>query len=117
MAAINSDSKFNIYRCPDPRKVVTTSPWYRIDDFCPCDPTQSNVSGRGYTPCTFGMQVEMPNPSELQPPAFGLQLPGQLVSSVNNFMVGSMYQNDQIVPPQLQPRPLTRIGQSWLSGN
>ena len=31
-------------------------------------------------------------------------------------LVGTMYNNNQYVPPQLEPRPLSRIGNQWRSG-
>lgn len=95
---------YNVYRCPDPVAQVTTQPWYPYENVCPCDPTQSNPSGRGFTPCPFGVQFDKPpeskNNSTMKPP-----------------LEGALYNTDQIVPPQFNPRPLSRIGQKWLSAN
>jgi len=101
--------EYSVYRCPDPRKRNTETPWYRIDNVCPCDPSESNVTGRGYTPCTFGVQYETPNTINLSKQK---ALPRQ-----KNALRGVNYQNNQFVPPQLQPRMLTRIGNVWRSGN
>jgi hypothetical protein len=97
---------YNVYRCPDPLKVNTDEPWYRISNTCPCDPHNSNVTGRGFTPCPFGIQTNQQ----------GLQmLSKQTLPPIQN-LVGTMYNNNQYVPPQLEPRPLSRIGNQWRSG-
>jgi hypothetical protein len=100
---------YSVYRCPDPIKTETNTPWYRIEDKCPCNPADSNVTGRGFTPCSFGVQFETPNQINL---AKTRDLPKQA-----NKLVGTLYENNQFVPPQLQPRQLARIGQQWRSAN
>lgn len=100
---------YSVYRCPDPIKTETNTPWYRIEDKCPCNPADSNVTGRGFTPCNFGVQFETPNQINL---AKTRDLPKQA-----NKLVGTLYENNQFVPPQLQPRQLSRIGNQWRSGN
>lgn len=109
---------YSVYRCPDPIKYKTDTPWYPIENVCPCDPNDTNISGRGYTPCAFGVQYETPNNVNL----FNQMKPTKTQSMVKESMVkentiGSLFQDNQIVPPQLQPRMLTRIGQQWRSGN
>ena len=102
---------YSVYRCPDPIKTETNTPWFRIEDKCPCNPNDSNVTGRGFTPCTFGIQFETPNQVNLA------KTPYLAPQPVNEKLVGSLYENNQYVPPQLEPRQLTRIGQQWRSGN
>jgi ferredoxin-thioredoxin reductase catalytic subunit len=100
---------YAVYRCPDPIKTDTKTPWYPIENKCPCNPADSNVTGRGFTSCTFGVQYETPNTINL---AKQKDLPKQ-----TGALKGTMYQNNQFVPPQLEPRMLSRIGNQWRSGN
>ncbi len=100
---------YSIYRCIDPVKQDTKSPWYRIENKCPCSPADSNPTGRGFTSCTYGVQYETPNTLNL---AKQTNLPKQ-----NNPLTGVLYENNQFVPPQLEPRPLSRIGNQWRSAN
>lgn len=104
-----SQDNFNIYRCLDPIKTQTNLPWYRIEDKCPCNPNLSNVTGRGFTPCTFGLQIEHPNSLNY------FQSAGY--KPYETPLKGSLYQDVQYVPPQLQPRMLSRIGNVWRSAN
>jgi hypothetical protein len=101
------DNNYSVYRCPDPIKTKTTTPWYPVENICPCDPNDTNISGRGFTPCAFGVQYETPNivKSNRNKQSESAKQPGVLV------------QDNQNVPPQLQPRMLTRIGQQWRSAN
>jgi len=108
--SMNNEDKFAVYRCPDPVAVKTGAPWYSYSNVCPCDPKLSNQSGRGFTACPLGV-----GESE---PAWDLsnfQLESQL--PVNKQVVGNLYNQSQFVPPQLQPRPLARIGETWRSAN
>jgi hypothetical protein len=108
----NNGNRFSVYRCPDPVAVKTGSPWfYGIgENICPCDPKLSNTSGRGFTACPYGIKQETPqwNMSMSQ---MSSQIPSQ------NQVTGSMFNKNQFVPPQLQPRQLVRIGQEWRSTN
>lgn len=107
----NNTNNFSVYRCPDPVAVFTTQPWYPNSNICPCDPNQSNNSGRGYTACPLGISQKSPN---WDLPAS--QIIAQLPSTERT--VGNMYgSGNQFVPPQLQPRQLVRIGQEWRSAN
>ena len=97
----NASRNFSTYRCLDPIKTQTTTPWYPTENTCPCDASNTNVTGRGFTPCPFGMDVETRNTVNLN---IG-NLPKQ-----KKALIGTMYQNNQFVPPQLEPRPMSRIG-------
>ena len=96
-------NNYNVYRCPDPLKVKTDEPWYPISNVCPCNPMESNVTGRGYTPCNFGIQDDQKEINSLS----------SKKSTMNNPLMGSLYQMHQYTPPQLNPYPVTRIGQQW----
>ena len=95
---------FNVYRCIDPRKQFTDTPWYPIENACPCNPNDINITGRGFTPCAYGVQYEDIIKTKMKP-----------VDGI--IPKGNLYQNNQNVPPQLQPRPLSRIGTDWRSAN
>jgi len=97
---------YNVYRCLDPLKFKTDQPWFRISNVCPCDPAESNVTGRGYTPCNFGIQDDQNSINSLV--YHDIQK-----SSPITPLVGSLYQMHQYSPPQLDPRQLTRIGNQW----
>jgi len=99
------------YRCIEPSAITTNAPWFPISNVCPCNPSLSNPTGRGYVACPFGVQtntkqIEQHNMSKVVsvPKVAGAMFPN--VSS--NFAV--------ISPPQFQPRPLTNIGYTWRSG-
>jgi len=107
----NNTRDFSVYRCPDPVAIKTGSPWYTYDNICPCDPNLSNPSGRGFTACTFGInQSTSPNWNKSS-----FQLSSQIPQP--GQIVGNLFNQNQYVPPQLDPRPLTRIGQAWRSAN
>ena len=105
----NNTRNYSVYRCPDPVANKTDEPWYSYSNVCPCDPKLSNSTGRGFTPCPFGINQEAP---QWNLPAF------QYASQIPNGsqIVGNLY-NNQFVPPQLQPRQLIRIGEEWRSSN
>ena len=107
----NNTQNFKIFRCPDPVAVITEEPWYSYENICPCDPKLSNASGRGFTACPYGLD-ESTVPSWNLPSS---QLPSQLPSKT--AIVGNMFPQNQYVPPQMDPRPLSRIGQAWRSSN
>lgn len=106
MCIIYIMSEFNVYRCPDPLKSYTSQPWYRFTDICPCDPKDSNITGRGFTSCPFGVSDNSKYQSFQNTPIPQRDIP-----------VGNIYPQQQYVPPQLEPRQLVRIGQQWRSGN
>jgi len=99
---------YSIYRCLDPIKQDTNKPWYPISNVCPCNPNDYNISGRGYTPCAFGVQYESKTQINLSNEK---KLPNQQPP-----LVGSLIGSNQFVAPQLEPRMLTRIGNQWRSG-
>jgi hypothetical protein len=105
-------NKFNVYRCLDPVAVVTGSPWFYGlgENVCPCDPNLSNNTGRGFTACPLGINQEATS-WNLPSSQLSSQIPNQ------NQIVGSMFNKNQFVPPQLQPRQLVRIGEEWRSAN
>lgn len=107
----NNRLDYKVYRCPDPVAVKTGEPWYTYENICPCSPELSNVTGRGYTACTFGIDQSTP-PRWMIPFE---QLYSQIPES--SQITGSLYQQHQYVPPQLDPRPLTQIGVAWRSAN
>ena len=112
----SNNDKFNVYRCVNPTAVTTEQPWYSYSNVCPCDPKLSNTSGRGYTPCPFGVlesndSMEM---SELKS-QFRHQEANQFPSK--HRLVGNLDNTLQFTPPQLQPRQLVRIGQVWRDKN
>lgn len=106
----NDSLDYNVYRCPDPVAVTTGEPWYPISNVCPCNPNLSGTTGRGFTACPFGLTIEKPG----KPYPLG-QLIGQIPK--NSQIVGSLYNQDQYVPTQLDPRPLSKIGYQWRSAN
>lgn len=106
----NNTRNYSIYRCVDPVAVKTGEPWFNYSNVCPCDPKLSNTSGRGFTACPFGINQE----------ASSWNLPiSQQYSQIPNEkqVVGNMFNKNQYVPPQLQPRQLVRIGEEWRSSN
>ncbi len=106
----NNTRNYSVFRCVDPTAVVTGAPWFNNENVCPCDPKLSNSSGRGFTACPMGVQEKTPmwNVSN-----------SQLYSEIpeKNQIQGSMFNQNQFVPPQLQPRQLVRIGEEWRSSN
>lgn len=103
----NNTRNYAVYRCVDPVAVKTGAPWFNEDNICPCDPNLSNTSGRGYTACPYGISTDTPQWNL----SVGSQIPKQ------NQVTGNMYNKNQFVPPQLQPRQLVRIGEEWRSSN
>jgi hypothetical protein len=105
--------------------VYTDEPWYPVKNTCPCDPNQSNPTGRGFTPCPFGVNFEekainrninakkplMTVVSEINGPNY--QAVSVPVTEAN--IKGSMFPKNQYTAPQAQPRPLIKIGQEWRS--
>jgi hypothetical protein len=107
----NNTLNYKIYRCVDPVAVKTEAPWFYGENICPCDPSLSNKTGRGFTACPLGINQEAPM---WNLPVFQIasQVPDQ------GQIMGSMYgSGNQFVPPQLQPRQLIRIGEEWRSSN
>jgi hypothetical protein len=98
-SGIAGNSKFAVYRCVDPVATKTSKPWYTITNVCPCDPNMSNTTGRGFTSCPFGVSKPMED---------------KLVGT-DASLTGSLFGSNQVVPPQLQPRELHRIGVEWRS--
>ena len=107
----NNVLDYAVYRCPDPVAVKTGQPWFSYSNICPCDPNLSNTSGRGFTPCPFGIDQSTTPSWNLSSAQLASQLPAQ------SQVVGNLYSQNQYVPPQLDPRPLSRIGQAWRSAN
>jgi hypothetical protein len=102
------------YRCIDPVAKNVGAPWYRIDDVCPCDPKLSFPTGRGFTSCPMGVQFDNKIINETMKSS-------EPIKMSDSFGAGSMFpqvnkQISSVTPPQLQPRPLSRIGQTWRSG-
>ncbi len=106
-ANVNNGSRYSIFRCPEPGVVVTGGPWFPSENVCPCDPKLSFPSGRGLTSCPFGVMEP-----EKRPVA-------QLYNKIptQQEITGIIYNDAQFIPPQMDPRPLTRIGESWRSAN
>lgn len=105
----DKDNKFSIFRCPNPTATKTSEPWYPTTNFCPCDPKLSNVSGRGFTSCPFGIVEE--------PVQFNSVVYSHNSFPKNNKIIGNLYSQKQTTPPQLDPRPFSRIGQTWRASN
>jgi len=108
----NNTRNFSVYRCIDPVAVTTGAPWFVGigENVCPCDPNLSNKTGRGFTACPLGITQESTT-WNLPPFQLASQIPDQ------SQIVGNLYQKNQYVPPQLQPRQLVRIGEEWRSAN
>ena len=119
----DNNYRYSVFRCIDPVATNMKQPWFPIEDKCPCDPNLSNTSGRGFTPCPFGVQFNQSqlnkeiNKTEPLMTVVGLGKP----EPVNTLPFGSMMPNfiniPNATPPQLQPRALIRIGEQWRSGN
>lgn len=106
-ANVNNDNRYAVYRCLEPGAVKTDEPWFPSENICPCDPSLSFPSGRGISGCPFGIME-----SEKRPTA---QLFNQLPTQQQ--ITGIIYNDAQFIPPQMDPRPLTRVGQNWRSAN
>ena len=123
--------RYSNFSCIDPVAVFTDEPWYPIKNTCPCDPNLSNPTGRGFTPCPFGVNfqekqinqsinskkplmkvvstINGPNYQSVSVPVVGSGPSGKEVLS------GSMFPTSQYTVPQANPRPLVKIGQTWRS--
>lgn len=121
-------AKYYSFRCVVPNTTVTDKPWFPIMNVCPCDPSLSNPSGRGIVPCPYGFQSnieKVPKNEVLMPLSMvegsndknGYKVLSDelLVNNNGRLLMGSMYQNDQYVPPQMDPRSLWQIGYNWRS--
>ncbi len=109
-AQSSNNLDYNVYRCVDPVAVKTGDPWYPISNICPCDPQLSGSTGRGFMSCPMGLSVEKP----------GKPLPiSQILNQIppQQQVTGSLFNQNQFVPPQLDPRQLTMIGYQWRSAN
>lgn len=102
----NNNTNYSVYRCFNNSK-TTGPPWFPDKNLCPCDPNTNNVTGRGYTLCSFGV-VEK---EKIYGPASDMFHSNQIPS--NNKIVGNLFNDSQTVPPQLDPNPFVRIGQGW----
>jgi hypothetical protein len=119
------------YRCIEPTATTVGEPWFRISDSCPCNPNLSNPTGRGFTPCPFGVQFDAPksysepimtvgsSPSKRSSFSAIPSFNGERINN-ENFMPGAIFPKvssniSKITPPQLQPRQIVRIGQTFRS--
>lgn len=104
------------YRCLDPLAIDMNQPWFRVNDICPCDPSQSNPTGRGFTGCPYGVSFEAEDTKVK--PLVRLELNDDykyVPTPVTNLPYGSLYAPMSYVPPNLQPRALMRVGNTWRS--
>jgi hypothetical protein len=117
-SSVNNDTKFAVFRCPDPVAVKTEGPWYNYENICPCDPSLSYPTGRGFTACPYGIFDQGNGNGNGNG-----NLSANVLKDVQQSIVaglsrtGNNYNDYQVIPPQMDPRPLTRIGQQWRSGN
>ena len=132
----NNPYRYSNFSCIDPVAVFTDEPWYPIKNTCPCDPSQSNPTGRGFTPCPFGVNFQekqinksinekkqlMTVVSDISGPNYQvLSVPVQRTNVTTNGVTrsdvipGSMFPTQQYTVPQVNPRPLVKIGQEWRS--
>lgn len=86
-------NNYTYFTCLDPTQPAS--------NICPCDPSVSNPTGRGFTQCPFGIYN---NPLQTDKPG-----------SQHNIGVGNNFNSKQTAPPQFQPRPMSRIGIEWRS--
>ncbi len=112
-------ANFIDFRCIDPVASTMNQPWYRILDECPCNPKLSNQTGRGFTSCPLGVQFDQKEINRvLENPKIVTNNNKQM--SMSDMPSGSLFPNvnnsPDVVPPNIQPRALIRIGQSWRSG-
>lgn len=121
-------NNFIDYRCLEPSATTVGEPWFRIPESCPCNPLLSNPTGRGFTACPFGVQFDIPSSSSeplmtlaKEPTKKDDSVPkfrGQQINT-KGFMAGSMFPElssaAKFTPPQLQPRQIVRIGQTFRS--
>lgn len=107
------------FRCIDPVAEIMKSPFYRIEDVCPCNPKYSGITGRGYTSCPLGIQPNL-NIINKEYKEKNLLMNikstnGITYNAVPNTIktTGSYFPLSQVTPPQQQPYPLTRVGYTW----
>lgn len=100
----NDKKKYEDYRCFTNAR-TTGPPWFPTENTCPCDESKNNTTGRGYTVCSFGVSKKEKIPSYFA------------INSNSRESTGSLYNQKQNVPPQLNPNPVIRIGQEWRSVN
>lgn len=133
-----NNGNYNVYRCLDTRKYKVDTPWFRQYDVCPCNPEISNPTGRGLLPCPFGYPSQnmiskspsRPKSSEKPQGSQWDKAPQPYLFEKTQHLAekspalqkiadlsGSLYQENTFTPPQLEPRPIARIGQQWRSGN
>jgi hypothetical protein len=127
-SALSAPSNYIDYRCVNPGSVVSQGPWFPMTDVCPCEPNLSNPSGRGIVACPFGINGsslasngssnELSNRPQRVPLSTikysdGSWTPVQMKQSDLPF--GSMFSTGNYIPPQLEPRPLVKIGVTWRS--
>ena len=122
---VSDPFKYSDFRCVDPVAVETTTPWYPNQNICPCNPNLSNPTGRGFTPCPFGVQFDQ---NKINNSVNNIQ-PLMSVNGVNTSsgfqsypspvteqsVQGLLIPGKQFVAPQAQPRPLAKIGLEWRS--
>ena len=112
-----NSTNFNDYRCNvDPGSKIMTDPWFRMLDTCPC--VETNPTGRGITACPFGVQTtEYSGINTVTSPLYTVdydRITGALIKKPETSLLpGSLYSANNYIPPQLDPRPFTRIGISY----
>jgi len=114
--------KYSAFSCIIPFSTEVGKPWVSYPNSCPCNPNESNPTGRGYTSCTYGVQMtpQVNIPHQLStvngnytPNGYEVTDSPVYQSFFNNS--GSMYNQQQYTAPQLQPRQLVKIGYTWRS--
>lgn len=107
-------------RSLDPVAQVMEEPWYRISDTSFCDPNLSNPTGRAFTSCPFGVQLDLKeikqHANKNKPVQRIILQDSQYISvPLKELPTGSLYPSQQgsaqqVTPPQANPYPLTRVG-------
>lgn len=116
---MNLNKDYTDYRCVDPGTTTTDSSdkWFPMFDVCPCNPELSNPTGRGITACPFGISNNIPVDEKIPVSKLvnknGLYVPESMTKQDLPF--GSLFTPTNYIPPQLQPRPSSRIGLFWRS--
>ena len=114
--------KFSDFRCLSPYSTTTGKPYFPFENVCPCDPKHNNPTGRGYTLCPYGVQMD--HSRILHDSNISIPLKKFVKSNTGTYDEktgyadipnGSMFPGKQYVPPQIYPRQLTRIGEVWRS--
>jgi len=103
----NNNRNYSVYRCIEPSSIVTDGPWYPNQNICPCDPSLSNKTGRGFTACPIGIEE----------PIINMNINKNDTGPYNSQIKGNLYSSSQFTPPQLMPRPITKIGYQWRAGS